>query len=605
MKISKLMLASIISGLVASFGITCLLTPKTQLGSTNGFIIFLMSAILITPLIAIIIKRSLIVAKQYSKKNIVISILALIILYFPFCGVLSPNRFAPPSKHSLLIHALGQKNNNANSSEVWITGIKVDGKAVDLQHEAQYNADQWELRDSMIGSYKNQPAALVLTVYAQKDIMVSMASHAFSGKIDVILDGKIQTIDLYNAGNEVKTIELLPETKYYFIGVINSIILYLFGFLVLLCIIRGFIHNDKNRIKKKTYRNWAISVLSLLLASLIGLAAFVYIIDPLQFYHRTNRGLFYVEERFQNPGLVKNYDYDTVIIGSSMTQNFIPSKIDQVLGGRTLKASMAGASERELSYLVKLSLESKKVNRVIWGIDLDAVINDPNYTASKDLFPVYLFDNNPFNDLQYLLNKQFINDSWDIYTKTYDSELYRADNLDTMHGWNDYVKYGATAVREFYIDKLKNNHTNNQLILSNMQENLENNILSVIKENPDTQFLLFYAPYSIVYFKHLYNINYSMIEQINEGKRYFYNELSKYPNVELYDFSSNAELTSNLNHYKDTIHYSGDINTYIIQSMKNKQYIVTADNLESSFNELEGQIKAFDMDDFLELDETK
>ena len=104
----------------------------------------------------------------------------------------------------------------------------------------------------------------------------------------------------------------------------------------------------------------------------IGVALLTSIIDPLQFYHKATwySPVFSTEQRYQNPGLARNYDYDTIIIGTSMTENFIPAEVDKALGGKTLKLSIRGSTADEHFKIASLALQTGKVKKVLWGLDM-------------------------------------------------------------------------------------------------------------------------------------------------------------------------------------------------------------------------------------------
>ena len=52
-----------------------------------------------------------------------------------------------------------------------------------------------------------------------------------------------------------------------------------------------------------------------------------------------------------------------------------------------------------------------------------------------------------------------------------------------------------------------------------------------------------------------------------EIKKYIYEQLSDYPNVYIYDFQSEQDITHDLTYYKDVSHYSEDINMWMIEQM--------------------------------------
>ena len=49
----------------------------------------------------------------------------------------------------------------------------------------------------------------------------------------------------------------------------------------------------------------------------------------------------------QNPGMAKHMDYDSVILGSSMTVNFNTGWFEELLGLKTLKLSYSGAFPKQ------------------------------------------------------------------------------------------------------------------------------------------------------------------------------------------------------------------------------------------------------------------
>ena len=58
------------------------------------------------------------------------------------------------------------------------------------------------------------------------------------------------------------------------------------------------------------------------------------IFDPYFHYHGKISGLKYriYNERYINPGILKHFEYDAIITGTSMNQNFKTSTMDQIFG---------------------------------------------------------------------------------------------------------------------------------------------------------------------------------------------------------------------------------------------------------------------------------
>ena len=70
-------------------------------------------------------------------------------------------------------------------------------------------------------------------------------------------------------------------------------------------------------------KKWTITLLSAVAITLIGFACVMYWLDPLLHYGAESGPLTCYEysEMYSNPGIAKHYEYDTVMVGTSMIQN--------------------------------------------------------------------------------------------------------------------------------------------------------------------------------------------------------------------------------------------------------------------------------------------
>ena len=73
-----------------------------------------------------------------------------------------------------------------------------------------------------------------------------------------------------------------------------------------------------------TNRKWIgilAGVLAVCMAAIIGIVAYV---DPFFQYHEPLQGFPYLIDNQinQNPGMARNMEYDSILLGSSMTVNF-------------------------------------------------------------------------------------------------------------------------------------------------------------------------------------------------------------------------------------------------------------------------------------------
>nr|WP_302020650.1 hypothetical protein [uncultured Acetatifactor sp.] len=144
---------------------------------------------------------------------------------------------------------------------------------------------------------------------------------------------------------------------------------------------------------------------------LLGCMILVALIDPFFQYHKPLKGFSYTidNQLSQNPGIADKFDYDSVILGSSMTVNFNPELFRETMGLTAVKLSYNGAYPKDIHNIMAIVQNShNQVKEVFLGIDIYTYKAKPGITASE--IPQYLYDGSPWNDLPYLLNKDVLLD---------------------------------------------------------------------------------------------------------------------------------------------------------------------------------------------------
>ncbi|WP_375103466.1 stalk domain-containing protein [Paenibacillus sp. RS8] len=317
-------------------------------------------------------------------------------------------------------------------------------------------------------------------------------------------------------------------------------------------------------------------------------------IDPLQFYHRPSwyTPLLSEQERYQNPGLAKNYDYDNIIIGTSMTENFLPSQVDASLGGTTLKLSMEGSTVDEHYKIAKLALETGKVQQVLWGLDYFSL---KLATAEEEEdFPDYLYDGKLWTDYKYWFNSSVYKQFFRSIKSTLSGQTKQ--DLETLYNWNDKVVFGKQYVAESYFkacDKEIDYGTNEES-LDQVKVYFNTYIRSLLEEYPDVQFYFYYPPYSVMRQVAWYSSNPVRFNNQLVMRQWMFEQFEQYPNVKLYDFQTASEWTFNLDLYKDLSHHNGEVNTWIAEAIgeDSSEYRVTSSNIEAFNTLLEEQAES-------------
>ena len=70
------------------------------------------------------------------------------------------------------------------------------------------------------------------------------------------------------------------------------------------------------------------------------------LIDPFFHFHKPLKNLEYPlnrgSERYLNDGIIRHFDYDAAIAGTSMMQNFKTSQFDELFGTKSIKVTLTG-----------------------------------------------------------------------------------------------------------------------------------------------------------------------------------------------------------------------------------------------------------------------
>ena len=119
----------------------------------------------------------------------------------------------------------------------------------------------------------------------------------------------------------------------------------------------------KDVVKKKkhlSYKGALLSVVLLALLACLFAGALVVLVDPFFHYHKPLKGFPYqVDNQLsQNPGMAKNMEYDSVILGSSMTVNFNTNWFEELMGLNTIKLSYSAAFPKDQANIMEIVFEN-------------------------------------------------------------------------------------------------------------------------------------------------------------------------------------------------------------------------------------------------------
>lgn len=333
------------------------------------------------------------------------------------------------------------------------------------------------------------------------------------------------------------------------------------------------------------YKKFVRLFLFVILLGMFSVACVVVYIDPFFHYHKPRPEFYYNlnHQRCQNNGILKHFDYDAIVTGTSMTENFKTSEFNKLFNVQAVKVPYSGGSFKEINNAIAVAYKNgHKVKAVVRALDGYGIVRDKN-AMRTDLgaYPEYLYNDNVFDDLNYIFNK-------DVLEKRCLPMLERnlkglkggIKSFDVYSNWNKRYKFGRQYVIK---NKLVVNLNKKQYMLPGekmilAKENIQQNIVSLARKHPETIFYYFFPPYSIVYYGNL--INKGRLEQWISAEKLAIEMILECPNIKLYSFNLMSDITTNLDNYKDATHYGEWINSDILRYMKEGKGLLTKENYQ-------------------------
>lgn len=327
-------------------------------------------------------------------------------------------------------------------------------------------------------------------------------------------------------------------------------------------------------------------IIMILVLFILGVVITVVLIDPFFHYHKPLKKISYFidnnQQRYMNDGIVKNFEYDSIITGTSMTENFRSSQFDNLFNSKSIKVPFSGGSYREINNIVDVSLKNKRdVKYILRGLNYGK-IREEYSKMSYGNYPTYLYDDNILNDYKYILSKGAFFQSLINLIKSLKSK--ENINFDEYSSWRNKESRRDVVLRTYKRDE--NKKEEEKLTLQEIEivkENIEKNVLELPKKYPDVKFIYFITPYSIVYWDSI-NQSGDILKQL-EAEKIMIEMILEIPNIELYSFFNNYELITDLNNYTDAGHYNYKINDKILEWISRKEYRLTKENYKKYLEE--------------------
>jgi len=337
---------------------------------------------------------------------------------------------------------------------------------------------------------------------------------------------------------------------------------------------------EKENRSKNFIKRFIIGVLAIIIF-IIGIVIFF---DPFYHYHKPWCGLKAVlnDKEYQCVGTLRNFDYNALIVGSSVMENNDNAWYDEAYGVKSIKAIRSYGATADLCYLLDVAYEKHNIDYVFYNIDPSSLVAEGKTTFESTGCPMYLYDKNPINDVSYLFNK-------DVLLEKIPYQVANSFKGD----YNEGLSYNWAKWKEFGTEKTLSTYYRKKDIVPMMskdvhEEKVKKNIeilTKKVKEHPETNFIFFYPAYSMLWWDGAY--------RTGERDAFIYSEvmmteeLLKYDNVRVFCFQGEEDVVTNLDYYMDSIHFSPEINKLMLDKIVNGQNELTKSNYKEKFNEVE------------------
>lgn len=320
---------------------------------------------------------------------------------------------------------------------------------------------------------------------------------------------------------------------------------------------------------KNPKKRWTAALL-LTFVVLLGLCGgTVRLVDPFFHYHDPDpEGEVWFDQRAQGAGLLRSQEYETVLMGSSLAANYRPFWFDVFYETSTVKITFPNGGFGEFTRALDYACTQQDVERVIFGLDPNLLARDP--AEEPDQLPEYLYDTNPWNDGQYLLNKDVLMRSGYTLLKKMSGET---QSIQDAFVWDGNVFFSKELALAGYERPEATGETlAADAFLENSRANLER-VTGWLEQYPDTEFIFFFSPYSILFWDKMNQLGQTeaMLTLLQETVE----TLLQYDNAELQFFMADTQVITNLQNYADHIHVAGRVTYRMAQAMPTGQYRLT------------------------------
>ncbi len=340
-----------------------------------------------------------------------------------------------------------------------------------------------------------------------------------------------------------------------------------------------------------------LSVFAGMTALLIGLVIYL---DPFFLYHAPRKNWYYrlANERSQSIGIAGSFDYDALIVGSSLIRDIRTSRFDELFGTQSVKLPISGATWHETGEVIRAAYQrDRSVRIVLRPLDVNHLIEAPDLVR-WDLgeYPYYLYDKNRFNDVRYVCNRDIL--------FSYCFPMVRDRITGVPGGHTSFDSYGLSHTGGGYVPVMDDIGVTvaEQIPFTDedaelLKENLTENLFCYSDAHPETEYILYLPPYNVVWWSQM--LRDGTYDRTMAGTELAAELLLSHANIRLYCYDDLFDLTDDLTQYADEIHYSSEITHRVLEWIAADEGRLTKENMAEVLKRIREYYRAYDYADLL------
>ena len=310
--------------------------------------------------------------------------------------------------------------------------------------------------------------------------------------------------------------------------------------------------------------------------------------------------LFFLEKSLNNPSsydvltayrlnalIIRFRTFDSIIAGTSMSQNFKCTDLDKITDGFSYKLTASGCKIPQTCRIIDFACKKQKIHTVLMDLHTVLLMNPPPDEQSG--YARYYNENSLLGDLCDGITLWSLKDREKYYKRSRSGKNASDWSRDDMYSWSSRFPCSREAIA---YDILSGNYTKTENYAPEpefLPVNIHDYLIPLFRNHPDVTFYLFLPPFTP--FASVVGLHY-----MRDARTAVMDNFLTIPNVRLYDFQGEPSVCLNYDKYRDVQHYSAEVSDWIMEQIKADNYRVTPENRHIFEKRFDDMMNAFDME---------